>query len=142
MSAVAASQPKTSIHGANGAGMVLHCVSGGWYPEPELEWRDSEGRLLPADVTKTDRHPDHGPHQRYTVRSNMTVQKTEANRFTCRVQLQRLNHIRETEIHVPGEVLCYCYWLWNSELLFCILSLFSRIVTVLFTVCFRWHVSS
>ena len=92
---------------ANGTGRVLQCESGGWYPEPELEWRDSEGRLLPAYVPQTHRHPDPGPHQRYTVTSRVTVQKTDNNRFTCRVQLQGLNQTRETEIHVPGEVLCY-----------------------------------
>ncbi|XP_046873588.1 butyrophilin subfamily 1 member A1-like isoform X2 [Hypomesus transpacificus] len=89
-----------TILGAKDGKVVLQCESGGWPAEPELEWRDSEGRLLPADVTQTDRLPDPGPHQRYTVTSRVTVQKTDTNRFTCRVHLQRLNQIRETEIHV------------------------------------------
>ncbi|XP_067117617.1 butyrophilin subfamily 1 member A1-like [Osmerus mordax] len=101
LSVVVVSKPEVSILGDNGTGVALQCVSGGWYPEPELEWRDSEGRLLPADVTQTDTHPDPGPHQRYTVTSSVTVQKTDTNRFTCRVHLQGLNQIRETEIHVP-----------------------------------------
>ena len=109
-SVVEVSKPEVSIQEAREDGMVLQCESGGWYPEPELEWRDSEGRLLPADVTQTDRLPDPGPHQRYTVTSRVTVQKTDTNRFTCRVHLQRLNQIRETEIHVPGEVLYNHYW--------------------------------
>ncbi|XP_046873548.1 butyrophilin subfamily 1 member A1-like isoform X2 [Hypomesus transpacificus] len=104
LSVVEVSKPEVSIQEAREDGMVLKCVSGGWYPEPELEWRDSEGRLLPADVTQTDRLPDPGPHQRYTVTSNVTVQKTDTNRFTCRVHLQRLNQIRETEIHVPDHL--------------------------------------
>ena len=108
VSVVKVSKPEVSIMEANGTGRVLQCVSGGWYPEPELEWRDSEGRLLPADVTQTHRHPDPGPHQRYTVTSRVTVQKT--GWFTCRVHLQGLNQTKETKIHVPGEVLCYYCW--------------------------------
>ncbi|XP_067117606.1 butyrophilin subfamily 1 member A1-like isoform X2 [Osmerus mordax] len=104
LSVVVVSKPEVSILGGSGTGVALQCVSGGWYPEPELEWRDSEGRLLPADVTQTDRHPDPGPHQRYTVTSRVTVQKTDTNRFTCRVHLQGLNQIRETEIHVPDSL--------------------------------------
>ncbi|XP_062335911.1 butyrophilin subfamily 1 member A1-like isoform X2 [Osmerus eperlanus] len=99
---VVVSKPEVSIMEHIGTGVVLQCVSGGWYPEPELEWRDSEGRLLPADVTH--RHPDPGPHQRYTVRSNVTVQKTDNNRFTCRVLLQS-NQLRETEINVSDQML-------------------------------------
>ncbi|XP_067117609.1 butyrophilin subfamily 1 member A1-like [Osmerus mordax] len=102
------SKPEVTIQGAREDGMGLKCVSGGWYPEPELEWRDSEGRLLPADVTQTHRHPDPDPHQRYTVTSRVTVQKTDTNRFTCRVHLQGLNQTRETEIHVPGDLWQLC----------------------------------
>ncbi|XP_067117626.1 butyrophilin subfamily 1 member A1-like [Osmerus mordax] len=102
------SKPEVSILGDSGTGRVLQCVSGSWYPEPELEWRDSEGRLLPADVTQTDTHPDPDPHQRYTVTSRVTVQRTDTNRFTCRVHLQGLNQTRETEIHVPGDLWQLC----------------------------------
>ena len=102
------SPPEVSIEGYGTAGgVLLQCESGGWPAEPELEWRDSEGRLLPADVTH--RHPDPDPHQRYTVTSRVTVQKTDTNRFTCRVHLQGLNQTRETEIHVPGEVLDHLF---------------------------------
>ncbi|XP_046873563.1 butyrophilin subfamily 1 member A1-like [Hypomesus transpacificus] len=102
------SKPEVSIVGAREDGVGLQCESGGWYPEPELEWRDSKGRLLPADVPQTDRLPDPGPHQRYTVTSRVTVQKTDTNRFTCRVHLQRLNQTRKTEIHVPDDLCQPC----------------------------------
>ncbi|XP_062311066.1 butyrophilin subfamily 1 member A1-like [Osmerus eperlanus] len=106
LSVVVISKPEVTIMGHSGTVVALQCVSGGWYPEPELEWRDSEGRLLPADVTH--RHPDPGPHQRYTVTRNVTVQQTDTNRFTCRVHLQGLNQTRETEIHVPGDLWQLC----------------------------------
>ncbi|XP_046881389.1 butyrophilin subfamily 1 member A1-like isoform X3 [Hypomesus transpacificus] len=92
--------PDVSILGVNDTGMVLQCVAKSWYPEPELEWRESEGQLLHADVTQTDKDPD----GRYTVRSKVTVQKTDTNMFTCRVELQGLNQTRETEIHIPDQL--------------------------------------
>ncbi|XP_067109775.1 butyrophilin subfamily 1 member A1-like [Osmerus mordax] len=108
LSVVVVSKPEVSIVEDREDRRVLQCVSEGWPAKPELEWRDSEGRLLPADVPQTDTHPDPGPHQRYTVTSRVTVQKT--GNFTCRVQLQGHDQTRETEIHVPGEVLYNYYW--------------------------------
>ncbi|XP_067099675.1 butyrophilin subfamily 1 member A1-like isoform X2 [Osmerus mordax] len=91
--------PVVSILAVYDTGLVLQCVAKSWYPEPEVEWRESKGQLLHADVTQTDKDPD----GRYTVRSKVTVQKTDTNMFTCRVELQGLNQTRETEILVPGK---------------------------------------
>ncbi|XP_045567746.1 butyrophilin-like protein 2 isoform X2 [Salmo salar] len=97
----AVSQPVTSIIGTKGGGVVLKCESGGWFPEPEMEWLDSSGTILPADGPP-ERHRD--SEGLYTVRRHVTVNQTDTNRFTCRVQQQEINHMKETEIHVPGEV--------------------------------------
>ncbi|XP_046873552.1 butyrophilin subfamily 1 member A1-like isoform X2 [Hypomesus transpacificus] len=139
LSVVAVSKPEVSIVGAREDGMVLQCESGGWYPEPELEWRDSEGDLLPDAVTQTDRLPDPGPHQRYTVTSRVTVQKTDTNRFTCRVHLQGLNQTRKTEIHVPGDLFQMAESssdiARNAALIGCAVVLAGLVLTVL--VCYK-----
>ncbi|XP_036842915.1 butyrophilin subfamily 3 member A2 isoform X5 [Oncorhynchus mykiss] len=97
----AVSQPVISIVGTKDWGVVLKCESGGWFPEPEMEWLDSSGTILPADGPP-ERHRD--SEDRYTVRRHVTVDKTDTNRFTCRVQQTEINHLKETEIHVPDDV--------------------------------------
>ncbi|XP_045567777.1 selection and upkeep of intraepithelial T-cells protein 5 isoform X14 [Salmo salar] len=97
----AVSQPVTSIIGTKGGGVVLKCESGGWFPEPEMEWLDSSGTILPADGPP-ERHRD--PEGLYTVRRHVTVNQTDTNRFTCRVNQTEINHLKETEIHVPDDV--------------------------------------
>ncbi|XP_071371068.1 butyrophilin subfamily 1 member A1-like, partial [Centroberyx affinis] len=77
--------------------VVLGCESKGWYPEPEVFWLDGEGNILSAGPTETVR----GPDGLYTVSSRVTVEKTDTNRFTCRVQQQNINQTRETHIHIP-----------------------------------------
>uniref|UniRef100_UPI003AABEB09 butyrophilin-like protein 2 n=1 Tax=Centroberyx gerrardi TaxID=166262 RepID=UPI003AABEB09 len=86
------------LNKASGA-VVLGCESKGWYPEPEVFWLDGEGNILSAGPTETVR----GPDGLYTVSSRVTVEKTDTNRFTCRVQQQNINQTRETQIHVPGK---------------------------------------
>ncbi|XP_071399939.1 butyrophilin subfamily 3 member A2-like [Centroberyx affinis] len=83
----------------NSSEVVLGCESKGWYPEPEVFWLDGEGNILSAGPTETVR----GPDGLYTVSSRVTVEKTDTNRFTCRVQQQNINQTRETHIHVPDE---------------------------------------
>ncbi|XP_071022338.1 uncharacterized protein [Oncorhynchus clarkii lewisi] len=95
------SQPVISIVGTKDWGVVLKCESGGWFLEPEMEWLDSSGTILPADGPP-ERHKD--SEGRYAVRRHVTVNQTDTNRFTCRVHLQEINHLKETEIHVPDDV--------------------------------------
>ncbi|XP_029610562.1 butyrophilin-like protein 10 isoform X3 [Salmo trutta] len=97
----AVSQPVISIDGTKGWGVVLKCESGGWFPEPEMEWLDSSGTILPADGPP-ERHRD--SEGLYAVRRHVTVNQTDTNRFTCRVHQQEINHLKETEIHVPDDV--------------------------------------
>ncbi|XP_064882061.1 butyrophilin-like protein 10 [Oncorhynchus nerka] len=97
----AVSQPVISIVGTKDWGVVLKCESGGWFPEPGMDWLDSSGTILPADGPP-ERHRD--SEDRYTVRRHVTVDQTDTNRFTCRVHQTELNHLKETEIHVPDDV--------------------------------------
>ncbi|XP_073331645.1 butyrophilin subfamily 3 member A3-like [Pagrus major] len=83
----------------NKGAVVLQCNSTGWYPEPEVFWLDAEGNLLSAGPTETVR----GPDDLYTVSSRVTVEKRHSNSFTCRVQQNSTNQIRETLIHVPDD---------------------------------------
>ncbi|XP_064815726.1 selection and upkeep of intraepithelial T-cells protein 6-like isoform X2 [Oncorhynchus masou masou] len=97
----AVSQPVISIDGTKGWGVVLKCESGGWFPEPQMEWLDSSGTILPADGPPEKYRDSEG---RYALRRHVTVNKTDTNRFTCRVHQTEINHLKETEIHVPDEV--------------------------------------
>ncbi|XP_067435474.1 butyrophilin subfamily 3 member A2-like isoform X1 [Thunnus thynnus] len=97
----AASSPVISLAGVDRdrGGVMLQCESKGWYPQPEVFWLDSEGNLLSAGPTETVR----GPDDLYTVSSRVTVEKRHNNNFTCRVQQNNINQIRETHIIVPDD---------------------------------------
>uniref|UniRef100_A0A8C0H586 Ig-like domain-containing protein n=1 Tax=Chelonoidis abingdonii TaxID=106734 RepID=A0A8C0H586_CHEAB len=42
------SGPHISIADYEAGGIRVVCTSGGWYPEPEMLWRDSSGQLVPS----------------------------------------------------------------------------------------------
>ncbi|XP_035759972.1 butyrophilin subfamily 3 member A2-like [Neolamprologus brichardi] len=80
--------------------MVLECKSNGWYPEPQMLWVDSEGKPISVEPTKNVR----GSDGLYTVSSKVTVEKGQSYSFTCKVQQKNISQIKETHIHVSGDL--------------------------------------
>ncbi|XP_018534962.1 butyrophilin subfamily 2 member A2 [Lates calcarifer] len=97
----AVSSPVITLAGVDKTtgGVVLHCSSSRWHPEPEVLWLDGEGNLLSAGPTETVR----GPDDLYTVSSRVTVEKRHSNSFTCRVQQNNINQTTEAEIHIQDD---------------------------------------
>ncbi|XP_026065928.1 butyrophilin subfamily 1 member A1-like isoform X3 [Carassius auratus] len=71
-------------------GLHLQCESEGWYPEPDLEWLDSEGVSLSSETTETHRNTD-----RFSVKHTITVHHSD-DKIHCRVRLR--HHMLETLI--------------------------------------------
>ncbi|XP_026117376.1 butyrophilin subfamily 1 member A1-like isoform X3 [Carassius auratus] len=70
-------------------GLHLQCESEGWYPEPDLEWLDSEGVSLNSETTET-----HGNTEGFSVKRAITLHHSD--KIHCRVKLR--HHMLETLI--------------------------------------------
>ncbi|XP_030610035.1 butyrophilin subfamily 3 member A2-like [Archocentrus centrarchus] len=112
--------------------VVLECESNGWYPEPQLLWLNSEGKLISAEPTKTVR----GSDGLYTVSSKVSVEKGHSYSFTCRVQQKNISQIKEAHIHVSDNL----FMVQSNtaariivNLVVCLISV-STITSVLFTI--------
>ncbi|XDV47033.1 hypothetical protein PO909_016781 [Leuciscus waleckii] len=71
-------------------GLHLQCESEGWYPEPDLEWLDSEGVSLSSETTETHRNTD-----RFSLKHTVIVY--HSGKIHCRVK--RRHHMLETLIN-------------------------------------------
>ncbi|XP_073702770.1 butyrophilin-like protein 3 [Garra rufa] len=71
-------------------GLRLQCESEGWYPEPDLEWLNSEGVRLSSETTETHRNGD-----RFSLKNTMTVYERDS-KIHCRFKLK--HHMLETMI--------------------------------------------
>uniref|UniRef100_A0A674CLI5 Butyrophilin subfamily 1 member A1-like n=1 Tax=Salmo trutta TaxID=8032 RepID=A0A674CLI5_SALTR len=125
------SKPEVSIEGQKG-GMGLLCVSKGWFPEPELEWLDSEGVTLSAGPSETDRD-DEGF---YIVKLKSIVNETDINRFTCRVRHSQLHEVMETGFHIPSELILVHEEAWRIPFT---LIVFMGIVAILAFTIWQWN---
>ncbi|KAL0970540.1 hypothetical protein UPYG_G00243490 [Umbra pygmaea] len=105
----AVSRPVISIVGF--MGVVLQCEVKGLIYKYEVTWLDSDGNILPAGPTEIQTDSE----GRYTVRGEVTIQKTDDNMFTCRVNQQQINHTMETQIHLPDRMIpISCPDPWHS----------------------------
>uniref|UniRef100_A0A8C1P3J6 Butyrophilin subfamily 1 member A1-like n=1 Tax=Cyprinus carpio TaxID=7962 RepID=A0A8C1P3J6_CYPCA len=68
-------------------GLHLQCESEGWYPEPDLEWLNSEGVSLSSETTETHRNTDG-----FSVKHTITLHHSD--KIHCRVKLR--HHMLET----------------------------------------------
>ncbi|KAK7175321.1 hypothetical protein R3I93_002276 [Phoxinus phoxinus] len=74
-------------------GLHLQCESEGWYPEPDLEWLDSEGVSLSSETTETHRNSD-----RFSLKNSIIVYHSD--KIHCRVKLR--HYMLETLINTTN----------------------------------------
>ncbi|CAM4335945.1 unnamed protein product [Leuciscus chuanchicus] len=90
------SPPVITVDGFDrSGGLHLQCESEGWYPEPDLEWLDSEGVSLSSETTETHRNTD-----RFSVKHTITVY--HSGKIHCRVKLR--HHMLETLMNTTNNM--------------------------------------
>ncbi|XP_044839854.1 butyrophilin subfamily 1 member A1-like isoform X1 [Mauremys mutica] len=90
------SAPAISVEGHQDGGIRVVCRSSGWYPEPEAQWRDLRGQLLPSASEKIT------PEANGLFQAEIAVVITEESnqKVSCCVRTPRLNQERESEIFI------------------------------------------
>ncbi|XP_055085208.1 selection and upkeep of intraepithelial T-cells protein 6-like [Periophthalmus magnuspinnatus] len=95
---VSVAPPSMSLIKERSGSPVLRCESRGWYPEPELEWLDSEGTVLLR--TEAQRGAS---EELFSVSSRLSVEQRLGNTFTCRVRQQESGQSREAQLSITGK---------------------------------------
>ncbi|XP_065268955.1 butyrophilin subfamily 1 member A1-like [Emys orbicularis] len=90
------SAPVISVAGHQDRGIRVVCRSPGWYPQPEAQWRDLQGQLLPSVSENISREAD-GLFQ-----AEIAIVLTEESnqKVSCCIKNPRLNQERESTIYV------------------------------------------
>ncbi|XP_025762464.1 V-set domain-containing T-cell activation inhibitor 1-like isoform X2 [Oreochromis niloticus] len=92
----AAPKPFVGILNITEDGALLKCEVPGAFPKPSVEWKNSDGNILPAEEPRVSYRGD-----RYYVTLLITVTKTDTNVFRCVATQQEISHVTDDEIYVP-----------------------------------------
>ncbi|XP_065421013.1 butyrophilin subfamily 1 member A1-like isoform X1 [Chrysemys picta bellii] len=90
------SAPAISVEGHQDRGIRVVCRSSGWYPEPEVLWRDLQGQLLLSDSEKIS------PEANGLFQTEIAIVLTEESnqKVSCCVRNLLLNQERESAISI------------------------------------------
>ncbi|CAM5129927.1 unnamed protein product, partial [Natator depressus] len=90
------SGPDISVEGHQDGGIKVVCRSSGWYPQPEAQWKDLHGQLLPSASEKISQEVN-GLFQ-----TEIAIVLTEESnqKVSCCVRNPRVNQERESTISI------------------------------------------
>ncbi|ELK30011.1 Butyrophilin-like protein 2 [Myotis davidii] len=91
------SHPQFHVEVTRSRQVRLECTSEGWFPQPKVQWMDSEGREIPAESETHTQDKDGLFH----VTTSLLLRETSQKNLTCSVWNPVLN--QKTE-----EQLCIC----------------------------------
>ncbi|XP_037619552.1 hemicentin-1-like [Sebastes umbrosus] len=94
-----AAEPYISIVDITKVGVQLKCDIRGAFPQLKLQWRDSDGNVLPADEPRVSERG-----LRYEVTLQIIVNRTATNRFSCVVKQEDIGHMVDANFTVPEKL--------------------------------------
>ncbi|XP_054663696.1 butyrophilin subfamily 3 member A2-like [Grus americana] len=97
--AATGSCPQLSLEAYEDGGIRVVCRSAGWYPRPEVLWKDPSGQHLPSVSQR------HSSDARGLLEIEGVIVVTDGKRlgkWSCVVRNRRLNQQQETSLHISA----------------------------------------
>ncbi|XP_029440019.1 butyrophilin subfamily 1 member A1-like isoform X2 [Rhinatrema bivittatum] len=91
--------PVISINDHQDRGIRAVCESTGWYPEPEVTWRQEDGQSLTSlSETKTQEH-----NGLFNITNSLLMRTNQYGKISCRIRNIILSEERESAISISDE---------------------------------------
>ncbi|XP_067169912.1 butyrophilin subfamily 1 member A1-like [Apteryx mantelli] len=92
------SSPLVSLEGYQGGGIQVVCRSSGWFPEPEVLWKDPQGQHLPS-VSQRHSQDERGL---FEIEHSLSVTGEADGDLSCVVRNSRLGQEKESSLHISA----------------------------------------
>ena len=93
------SVPEVHIKDLQDGGVCVVCMTSGWYPEPQVHWRDSRGENLPA-FSETHTKDAEGL---FSTETSLVVRDSSVGYVTCSTFNPILGQEKAMFMVIPGE---------------------------------------
>ncbi|XP_055484719.1 selection and upkeep of intraepithelial T-cells protein 2-like, partial [Psammomys obesus] len=111
-------------------GVMLECHSGGWFPQPRMEWRDSRGEVIPA----TSKSHSQGENKLFNMEMALLIETGSYRNVTC--YLQNLLTYQEESISIvlSGELFS-----WKTVWIMMLSTIVLMLIAFYLTYCVQQH---
>lgn len=82
-------------------GLMVECSSGGWFPQPQMEWRDNKGEVVPH-LSKSYSQDRAGL---FHIKMTLLLRNTSQGNMICYIRNPLLHEGKQTNIILAGECL-------------------------------------
>ncbi|EDL10276.1 mCG140192, isoform CRA_a, partial [Mus musculus] len=96
------SVPEVHIKGPEDGGVCVVCMTSGWYPEPQVHWKDSRGENLTAFSSETHTKDAEGLFSTETL---LVVRDSSVRNVTCSIFNPILGQEKATAMFIPGALM-------------------------------------
>ncbi|XP_067405767.1 butyrophilin subfamily 2 member A1-like, partial [Emydura macquarii macquarii] len=90
------SAPLISVEGHQDGGIRVVCRSAGWYPEPEVLWKDLNGQHLPSLSETKSR----GDNNLFETETAIVVKEQSNQNLSCYIRNTFLNQDKESAVYI------------------------------------------
>ncbi|XP_049649074.1 butyrophilin subfamily 1 member A1-like [Accipiter gentilis] len=98
--AVSGSSPLLSVEDYQDRGIRVGCRASGWYPKPEMLWRDFQGRQLPSFTESSSQDPDGF----FEVEKSIVIQRNAKQNVSCSVRNTRLPQQKDLTVSISDPI--------------------------------------
>ncbi|XP_030053397.1 butyrophilin subfamily 1 member A1-like [Microcaecilia unicolor] len=103
-----------SVNDYQDRGIRILCESAGWYPEPEVSWRQEVGQsLIPASETELQRQ-----NGLFNIKTSLLMRTNQYGKITCNIRNTVMNQERESAISIADIFYEWvCRWMVSLSML-------------------------
>ncbi|NP_001272892.1 selection and upkeep of intraepithelial T-cells protein 2 isoform a precursor [Mus musculus] len=111
-------------------GVMLECHSGGWFPQPHMEWRDNKGNIIPA----TSKAHSQDENKLFNMTMTLLIEASSHRSITCYLQ-NLLTHQEESiSIVLSGELFS-----WKRVWIMILTTIGFMMIAFCMTYCVQQH---
>ncbi|XP_045706610.1 butyrophilin subfamily 3 member A2-like [Phyllostomus hastatus] len=92
------SDPHMDMKGYEAGGIRVNCTSAGWYPQPQIQWRDARGQSLPSEAISEAADPQ----GLYAASACVILEGGSGEGVSCVIRNPLLGHERSARLSIAG----------------------------------------